>query len=89
MEQSQLLCAMCCCTIALTSTELSPSACRMKHGSRSHRICETCWWGTFAVESACHHCPGCVKGLPLATVHPKKNATTTTIIIDLTDDDAF
>ena len=38
---------------------LSPSACVKKNKEKSHKICQECWWGKFAVEGVSHNCPGC------------------------------
>jgi hypothetical protein len=58
----------------------TPSGCLMKHGKiRSHKICEKCWWDSFAQEWVNHKCPGCTKNKPLHGSPPPK-------IIDLTED---
>jgi len=46
-------------------TTLIPRQCLVKNGYRGHRLCEKCWFGTFAKEGVSHKCPGCEKGLPL------------------------
>jgi len=57
-----------------------PSGCLMKHGKiRSHKICDKCWWDSFAQEGVSHKCPGCKKDKPLHGPPPPK-------IIDLTED---
>lgn len=57
-----------------------PSGCLMKHGKiRSHKICEKCWWDSFAQEWVNHKCPGCKNEKPLHGSPPPK-------IIDLTED---
>jgi hypothetical protein len=57
-----------------------PSECLMKYGKiRSHKICDDCWWNTFAKEGISHSCPGCKRGLPLHGPPPPK-------FIDLTED---
>jgi hypothetical protein len=44
---------------------LIPVLCLKEHGIRAHRICQECWWNTFAKEDAPHGCPGCKRALPL------------------------
>jgi hypothetical protein len=63
---------------------LMPSECKIKYGSRAHRICEECWFDEekgFALEGRSHKCPGCEKKLPLTYVKQK-----TPEMIDLTID---
>ena len=57
-------CSMCDKTVVRNKT-LVPARCLKEHGDRAHRICQDCWWNTFAKEDAPHGCPGCIKGLPL------------------------
>ena len=38
---------------------LSPAVCFRKNGEKSHKICEECWWGKFAIEGVNHKCPAC------------------------------
>ena len=64
---------------------LMPSECKIKYGSRAHRICEECWFKPetgFAIEGRSHKCPGCEKGLPLTHVEQKPIE-----VVDLTGDD--
>lgn len=75
-------CCMCEKIVVIKFTFM-PRECLMKHGKASHRICEYCWWDPingFALESASHECPGCIKGIPLT---PFKKETT--IFVDLTE----
>jgi hypothetical protein len=76
-------CKCCICDAKKSNQEcLVPSECLIKYGKeRSHKICQECWWGEFAKETASHKCPGCVRGLP---IQPYPNAGK---IIDLTGDD--
>ena len=58
-----------------------PSGCLMKHGKiRSHKICNECWWNSFAQEGVSHKCPGCERRKPLYGSTPPQ-------IIDLTEDE--
>jgi len=64
---------------------LAPSACKIKHGLRAHRICQECWWNPktgFGKEDSSHKCPGCEKGLPLTNIKLPEP-----ILMDLTEDD--
>jgi hypothetical protein len=71
----------CICRKNINGASFIPSACLMKYGKiRAHKICNDCWWNSFAQETANHQCPGCAKGLPLNGPAPPK-------IIDLTEDD--
>jgi len=71
----------CICRNKIDGKSFIPSACLMKHGkNRAHKICNDCWWNSFAKEGVTHQCPGCEKGLPLNGPAPPK-------FIDLTEDD--
>jgi len=71
----------CICENKINGTSFIPSGCLMKHGKiRAHKICNDCWWNSFAKEGVTHQCPGCAKGLPLNGPPPPK-------FIDLTEDD--
>lgn len=82
-KKSCTQCCMCEKMVAVNDTFV-PRECLMKHGKAAHRICEDCWWNEktgFALESTCHECPGCKKGLPLT--HVKKEPP---IVVDLTEE---
>ena len=73
-----------CGTLVDKDKSLLPSECKIKHGTRAHRICEECWFDPvtgFALEGRSHKCPGCEKGLPLTHVKQK-----TPEMVDLTLD---
>jgi hypothetical protein len=55
----------CMCEKRKTGIFYLPMECSIKHGSRSHKMCEKCWVDKFAFPYANHRCPGCVKGMPL------------------------
>jgi hypothetical protein len=74
----QATCCMCETVVDKGKTYI-PRKCLTKNMQKAHRICENCWWSTFAEENATHACPGCVKGLPLTEY---KQPT----FIDLVDD---
>ena len=57
-------CSMCNSSFPRNET-LVPARCLKEHGDRAHRICQECWWNTFAKEDAPHGCPGCIHNLPL------------------------
>lgn len=71
----------CICMNKIDGKSFIPSACLMKHGkNRAHKICNDCWWNSFAKEGVSHQCPGCEKGLPLSGSPPPE-------FIDLTEYD--
>ena len=57
-------CSMCDKSVSRNES-LVPARCLKTHGDRAHRICQQCWWNTFAKEDVPHECPGCTRGLPL------------------------
>jgi hypothetical protein len=73
-------CCICNKNISIENA-LKPSVCLIKHGSKSHLICQDCWWNPvsgFAREYANHQCPGC------KNIFPSKNNNKTIETIDLT-----
>ena len=71
----------CICENKINGQTFIPSGCLMKNGKiRAHKICNDCWWNSFAKEGVTHQCPGCAKGLPLNGPPPPK-------FVDLTEDD--
>ena len=67
-------CAM-CGRFTTTSKGLAPAACLRKYGpSKAHRICQACWFGTFAKEEGDHRCPGCLKNKARPVSKPRKNS---------------
>ena len=76
------ICAI--CEKELRSHYLKPVKCAQTHGfSRCHRICEKCWFKTFAKEGADHGCPGCKKKLKLPQAE-RKNAVEV-VVVNLLD----
>ena len=69
------------CLKQSTKPMLSPMTCVQKHGSRAHKICQKCWFSSFAKENASHKCPGCIKKLKL---HKPPKITQPTMVINLT-----
>ena len=61
----QSCCCICIKPILVSQRALSSAKCMKKNGNNSHKICQPCWWDSFALETACHDCPGCVNGLPI------------------------
>jgi hypothetical protein len=71
----------CICGKKIVGKSFIPSECLMKHGKiRSHKICNDCWWNSFAIEGANHKCPGCIYKKPL-------NDQKQTELIDLTKEE--
>jgi len=63
-----------------------PLKCLQKNGSKkAHRICEHCWWNSFANEETNHSCPGCNNNTALNNINPIHSNSTE--IIELLDDD--
>lgn len=57
---------LCCiCMKNNLKNPLIPSQCLQKYGYSAHRICQDCWWSTFALENKNHACPGCLQKIPL------------------------
>ena len=56
-----------CCTCNNIHNSLIPGRCLRINGQKGHRLCNHCWFNTFAIEGADHSCPGCNKGLPLTS----------------------
>lgn len=80
--QNNVQCCMCGESHIICET-LIPRKCLNTNGVSAHRICNKCWWEPkigFAVEERNHHCPGCIKALPL-----NKNKDNG-VVIDLTED---
>ena len=77
-------CAMCNQMFSRNET-LVPVQCLKEHGNRAHRICQDCWWNTFAKEDAPHGCPGCIKGLPLPPAIKGTRKPTTEEIFVISD----
>ena len=69
-----------CDNITDISDSFAPRVCYQMHMNKAHRICNDCWWKTFAIEGADHSCPGCKKKLPLTTT----NNYDSNDVIDLT-----
>ncbi len=60
------------------SKGLIPVNCLRKYGeNKAHRICQPCWWSSFALENVNHKCPGCPK-----TIKKPLNNSVCIIIID-------
>ena len=74
-------CCICIKPILVSQRALSIAKCMKKNGNNSHKICQPCWWDSFALETACHDCPGCVNGLPLPIIQGPIE-----YVIDLTED---
>jgi hypothetical protein len=73
-------CCMCNKKTGLRNS-LMPRVCLEKHGFKSHRICQHCWWDDkygFARETGSHRCPGCEKKKSLTQINESSE------IIDLT-----
>jgi hypothetical protein len=60
MTTKQIFCCMCIKPILANQRVLSSAKCIQRNGNYSHKICQPCWWGSFAIETACHDCPGCL-----------------------------
>lgn len=74
-----------CHKIVVNGKSFIPSGCLMKHGKfRAHKICNDCWWDTFAQEGKSHKCPGCESGQSL---NKPKPIVSKVEVIDLTTDD--
>ena len=76
-------CAMCRKRIKSQEVALRPSQCYQKYGSRSHQICQQCWFNKFATEIGNHRCPGCVKKLPLPPKPDRKPKSNAAYVIEI------
>ena len=72
---------MCIKPISVNQRALSSAKCIQKNGNNSHKICQSCWWDSFAKETTCHNCTGCVNKLPLPIIQKPIE-----YVIDLTND---
>ena len=81
-QQIQPSCCICIKPISVSQRALSSAICIQRNGNNSHKICQQCWWDSFAQETICHNCPGCVKGLSLTIIQKPIE-----FVIDLTNDD--
>ena len=59
-----------------------PLNCLRKHGYRSHRICQDCWWSKFAIEGENHTCPGCQNNMPLSDVKKRTPSSSNVIVLE-------
>ena len=81
-EDNKTSCCKCNKEINILGS-LIPSICKINNGQKAHRICKECWWDKdigFSKEKSDHHCPGCVKSLPLTNINMDQ------YVIDLSDD---
>ena len=77
-------CCMCNQPFSRNET-LVPARCLKEHGDRAHRICQECWWNTFAKEDAPHGCPGCIHNIPLPPALKSTRKPTTEEIFVISD----
>ena len=55
-----IACQVCKCRYPIASVWFVPSACTfVGDDEKTHKVCETCWWEQFVIETQCHACQSC------------------------------
>ena len=55
-----IACQVCKCRYPIASVWFVPSACTfVGDDEKTHKVCETCWWEKFVIETQCHTCQTC------------------------------